>query len=148
MSAEWWDRKLRRNPVVVATTPPPRRVVQWEENYPPVRPVVDTFPIGDMNDPRTRVQQQGFIGRQPEGVMNSSSCPHCGSGNFFRRRWANKECAPLCVDCGYNGDYFTQSGSLINAVGMKGSGPMQFARSDNPNGESQLDWDHPLKVGG
>jgi hypothetical protein len=146
MSAEWWDRKLKRIPTMV--TPTARRAVQWEEHSPPPRPVVEMSPMGDMDDPHTRVQQQGFIGKQPEGARNASVCPHCGSGNFFRRRWANKECAPLCTECGYNGDYFTQSGTLINAVGVKSAGPVQFARSDNPDGMSQRDWDHPIRVGG
>jgi hypothetical protein len=81
------------------------------------------------------VQQQGYVAKAPSSVGKSGRCPGCGGGNLFRRRWANTECAPLCTDCGYNGDLFTQSGTLLNGVGMKSSGPVNFARSDNPGGE-------------
>jgi hypothetical protein len=54
------------------------------------------------------------------------------------------EAAPLCVDCGYNGDLFEQSGTMLNAIGMKSSGPTQFARSDNPRGEQHFEIDGSL----
>jgi len=43
------------------------------------------------------------------------------------------EAAPLCTDCGYNGELFEQSGTMLNAVGMSSSGPVAFARTDNPD---------------
>jgi hypothetical protein len=55
------------------------------------------------------------------------------------------EAAPICTECGYNGELFTQSGTLLNAVGMKSSGPMQFARSDNPRGDSNFAEDPNLQ---
>jgi len=55
------------------------------------------------------------------------------------------EAAPLCVDCGYNGDLWEQSGTLLNAVGMKSSGPLRYARSDNPTGAEQFGIDPSLQ---
>jgi hypothetical protein len=54
------------------------------------------------------------------------------------------EAAPLCTDCGYNGEHFTQSGTLLNAVGLKSSGPTQFARTDNPDASSRMGVDPSL----
>ena len=90
------------------------------------------------------MQDQGFISKAPPSLGQSGACPGCGGSNFFRRKWAFKECAPLCVDCGYNGDIFTQSGTLLNSIGMRSSGPTAFARTDNPNGESHFGTDPKL----
>jgi hypothetical protein len=146
VSNSWWDH-LRRPDTPLQTQPGagalPRKAVRWQSNYPATAPRPDPL-YPDESDPEMteyyRVRQQGFVSTPPPNQRDSAvgQCPGCHGSNFFRRRWANKECAPLCTDCGYNGDYFTQSGNLLNAVGMKSSGPMQFARTDNPTGESQF----------
>jgi hypothetical protein len=51
------------------------------------------------------------------------------------------EAAPLCSDCGYNGDLFTQSGTLLNVMGASSSAPVSFARSDNPDAQAHFDVD-------
>jgi hypothetical protein len=91
-----------------------------------------------------RVHTQGYVAKAPGNIGKVSRCPECGGGNYFSRRWANAECAPLCTDCGYNGDLFEQSGRMLNAIGMKSSGPTQFARSDNPRGDQHFEVDASL----
>lgn len=144
MSAEWWAKKLGRAPAPVV----PQRAVQWQNSYPPVGmpPALDPATIaGEDMAEYYRVRQQGYVALPPPSQREgATTCPECGSPRFFRRKWAGKECAPLCTDCGYNGEYFTQSGSILNSVGLRSGGPMQFARSDNPGGESQMDWSHPI----
>jgi hypothetical protein len=54
------------------------------------------------------------------------------------------EAAPLCTECGHNGDLFEQSGKLLAAAGVKSSGPTQFARSDNPEAQSHFGIDPGL----
>jgi|SRR5882672_5555743 len=148
----WWERHLGN---AVRQAPPAPAIsggkaVRWEPEYPPTGPgqkVVGGPQSGGNGElsPHDRVQNQGFITKAPQSMGQSGECPGCGGPNFFRRKWAYKECAPLCVDCGYNGDIFTQSGTLLNAVGMRSSGPTAFARTDNPNGESHFGTDPSLQ---
>ena len=88
-----------------------------------------------------RVRQQGYVSKAPQSVSRTGQCPDCGGSNFFQRKWAHTEAAPLCTDCGFNGDLFTQSGSLLNSIGASSSGPVAFARTDNPGGESHFGTD-------
>lgn len=150
--SDWWDRHLRRTDAPLEPQPGalPRKAVRWQENYPPVAPPTEPGYVAGI-DPEMgeyyRVRKQGFISTPPPSAREAAAgrCPECGGNNFFRRRWANTECAPLCVDCGYNGDYFTQSGALLNAVGLHSAGPVQFARSDNPSGESGFSADPGMR---
>ena len=91
-----------------------------------------------------RVRFQGFITKAPLSVGKDGRCPGCGGSNFFRRKTGQYEAAPLCTECGYNGDYFTQSGTLLSDIGMKSSGPVQFARTDNPGADSRFGTDPGL----
>jgi hypothetical protein len=147
-SSNWWDKRLG-----VPTAPGPRKAAQWETNYPPVRQPEPPQPEYDPGlsqedrealDRQQRVRTQGYVSKAPEGKGASSHCPGCGGSNLFRRRWAGKECAPLCTDCGYNGDYFTQSGVLLNGVGFHSSGPTESARMTNPDGKSTFGADQQL----
>src|SRR5438046_3759283 len=137
--SSWWERHLRvpAAPVSVPTGYP-QKAVRWEPSYPPTglrQEVTGVQPGSNGDSSWDRVQRQGYITKAPASSGKSGDCPSCGGSNFFKRRWANTECAPLCTDCGYNGDYFTQSGTLLNAVGMHSSGPVAFARTDNPSAE-------------
>jgi hypothetical protein len=129
---DWWDRHIG----TTAAAPPPRKAAQWEYNYPSPRQEPEPPPVDEQH---YRVQTQGYDKKAPASKGSYSRCPSCGGSNFFRRKWAGKECAPLCVDCGHNGDYFEQSGTMLNGVGLHSSGPVQFARSANPMGESNFD---------
>lgn len=125
----------------------PQKAVRWQPQYPPTGPrqeVETSQPEGTEDDTYLRVRGQGFDHKAPASVGTTGHCPECGGSNFFKRRWANHEAAPLCTDCGYNGDFFVQSGTLLNAVGMKSSGPTQFARTDNPEATSQFGADPGL----
>jgi hypothetical protein len=95
-------------------------------------------PEGNEDTNYQRVRHQGYVSKKPSNVGRVGTCPECGGSNFFQRRWARSEAAPLCTDCGYNGDLFTQSGSLLNAMGAASQGPVAFARTDNPGGESHF----------
>jgi len=148
-SSDWWDKHLG-----VQTAP--RKAAQWEANYPPTRQPepVEEYP-SDLSpddqqavDRQRRVQRQGYDTKAPQGKAAASRCPGCGGSNLFTRRWAGKECAPLCTDCGYNGDYFTQSGVLLNGVGFHSSGPVESARSNNPGGSSTFASDAQLEHAG
>jgi hypothetical protein len=81
------------------------------------------------------------LSKAPSSVGKDGHCPGCGGNNYFQRKIGQLEAAPLCTECGYNGEHFTQSGTLLSAVGMKSSGPTQFARSDNPGAESRFSVD-------
>ena len=142
----WWERHLNvpphQSPQQQATTYPaptsPGPAVRWQPQYPPTapRPEAPLPPEGDDN--YQRVRQQGYVSKAPQSINRTGQCPDCGGSNFFRRKWAHTEAAPLCTDCGYNGDLFTQSGSLLNSIGATSSGPVAFARTDNPGGESHF----------
>jgi hypothetical protein len=99
---------------------------------------------GDVDDNWHRVQRQGFVTKVPLSVGKDGHCPGCGGNNYFRRKVGQFEAAPLCTECGYNGEHFTQSGTLLSAVGLKSSGPTQFARTDNPGAESRFGIDPSL----
>ena len=99
-------------------------------------------PGSDSDDSWHRVRRQGFVEKAPTHIGKDSRCPQCHGSNYFRRKMGNVEAAPLCTECGYNGDLFVQSGTLLNAVGAKSVGPTQTARSDNPRAESHL-WTDP-----
>jgi hypothetical protein len=138
MPSDWWDRHLG-----VPTTPPPRKAAQWEYNYPTPPPVREEPTPGDSQ--YQRIQLQGYDTKAPASKGATGTCPGCGGSNFFRRKGPmGVEAAPLCTDCGYNGDYFTQSGTLLNGAGILSSGPTHFARSSNPTGESQFSADQQL----
>ena len=154
--SDWWARKL--GGVIPQQSqqqaPPPQPVgypqkaVRWQPSYPPTGPrqeVETSQPEGNGDDTYQRVRGQGYDHKAPSGLGKDGRCPDCGGSNFFRRRWANAEAAPLCTDCGYNGDLFTQSGTLLNAVGMKSSGPVAFARTDNPGADSRFGADPGLE---
>jgi hypothetical protein len=137
----WWQRHLGRPsaPAPSNGSPQiptyPQKAVRWEESYPPTGPrqeMPDIQPGGNGDDTYLRVRQQGYNNRAPENVGKVGRCPRCGGSNFFRRRWANTEAAPLCTDCGHNGDLFEQSGTALMGAGVKSSGPIQTARTDNP----------------
>jgi hypothetical protein len=96
-------------------------------------------PEGESDSNWKRVHRQGYVDKAPSSTGVSGLCPRCGGSSYFHRKGPmGTEAAPLCVDCGYNGDLWEQSGTLLNAVGMKSAGPTQFARSDNPRGESNF----------
>jgi hypothetical protein len=137
----WWAQRLGvQQPAEYAPRPTPgptgfpAKAVRWQDSYPPTtnqpEPVHD-----DQDSDWHRVRRQGYISKAPSSTGNTGRCPGCNGPNYFRRRWANTECSPLCTDCGYNGDLFTQSGTLLNGIGLKSSGPINIARSDNPSGE-------------
>jgi hypothetical protein len=141
----WWQRRLGGmiNQRPEQQTPGP--AVRWEPQYPPTGPrqeVVGEAQSGGNGDSSyNQVQRQGYVTKAPANVGKVGQCPGCGGSNFFKRRWAHTEAAPLCTDCGYNGDLFTQSGTLLNAVGLTSSGPVATARTDNPGGQSQFGTD-------
>jgi len=92
-----------------------------------------------------RVRSQGYDAKAPSSVGSSGKCPGCGGSNYFKRRGPmGVEAAPLCTDCGHNGNFFEQSGTTLNAIGMKSSGPLHFAKSDNPQGISRFEEDPAL----
>jgi len=100
---------------------------------------------GDVDDNWHRVRRQGFVDKAPSSTGKIGECPGCGGSNYFRRKGPmGAEAAPICTECGYNGDLFVQSGTLLNAVGMKSSGPVQFARSDNPDHQPRFGVDPSL----
>jgi hypothetical protein len=144
----WWERRLgglvNRPP---SSSPAPTSyapAARWEPQYPPTGPQQRqewSQPGGNGDTSYGQVQRQGYVDKAPASVGKVGQCPGCGGSNYFRRRWAHTEAAPLCTDCGYNGDLFTQSGTLLNSVGMTSSGPVQFARTDNPGGESHFEAD-------
>jgi predicted RNA-binding Zn-ribbon protein involved in translation (DUF1610 family) len=101
-------------------------------------------PGGDEDDNWHRVRRQGYIAKAPAHAGKDSRCPQCGGSNFFRRRIGNTEAAPLCTECGYNGDLWEQSGTALMGAGVKSTGPVQFARSDNPGAESHFGTDPSL----
>jgi hypothetical protein len=155
----WWERALGgvRRP---ATTPPPppsqpvgypQKAVRWQPQYPPTGPRQEVTerdqPAGDTDDNWHRVNRQGFVEKAPGSLGTSGRCPRCNGSSFFRRKTGQFEAAPLCVDCGYNGDLFEQSGTLLNTIGMKSSGPVQFARSDNARGDSHFEVDPSVPDG-
>jgi hypothetical protein len=151
MSDSWWARRLGGGAPSSAPVPPapngfPSKAVRWEQSYPPTGPRQEVVaqPEGDGDSTYHRVQRQGYDTKAPPSKSATGACPSCGGSNFFRRRMGNVEAAPLCTDCGYNGDYFTQSGTLLNSVGLRSSGPVQFARSDNPGGERRFEVDANL----
>ena len=101
-------------------------------------------PEGDPDDNWHRVRSQGFVSKAPPSRGSDGRCPGCGGSNFFRRKMGQFEAAPLCTECGYNGEHFTQTGTLLSAIGMKSSGPVQFARTDNPQAEGRFGVDPSL----
>jgi hypothetical protein len=102
-------------------------------------------PEGNGDITYNRVRVQGFDSKAPQSAGQSGRCPGCGGSNYFHRKGPmGMEAAPLCTDCGHNGEFFTQSGTLLNAVGMKSSGPVQFSRSDNAEGASRFEADANL----
>jgi hypothetical protein len=98
-------------------------------------------PEGNGDSTYDRVRLQGYNQKKPQNIGKVGTCPECGGSNFFQRKWAHKEAAPLCTDCGYNGELFTQSGSMLNGLGMTSQAPVAFARSDNPDGSSHFGTD-------
>jgi len=154
---DWWEKALggavpTRAPAASPPAQPtgyPHKAVRWEPQYPPTGPRQEVTgrdqPGGEPDDNWHRVNRQGFVEKAPTSLGTSGRCPSCNGGNFFRRKGQmGTEAAPLCVDCGYNGDLFEQSGKLLNAIGMKSSGPVRFARSDNPKGDQHFEIDPTL----
>jgi hypothetical protein len=153
----WWERALggaRRSPAPSPHQPPPQpagypqKAVRWQPQYPPTSPRQEVTewdqPGGEPDDNWHKVNRQGFVEKAPGSTGTSGRCPRCNGSSFFRRKTGQFEAAPLCVDCGYNGDLFEQSGTMLNTIGMKSSGPTQFARSDNPRGEQHFEIDASL----
>jgi hypothetical protein len=149
-ASDYWARQFGSvTPPSVPTQPVsyPQKAVRWEPGYPPTGPrtqEVAADQLGGMpEDNWNRVQHQGYVAKPPTSAGKLGACPECGGSSFFKRKGPmGVEAAPLCTDCGYNGDYFVQSGTLLNAIGMKSSTPIQFARSDNPEAQSRL-WSDP-----
>jgi hypothetical protein len=148
----WWARRLgiatpTRQESRPAPSGLPRKAVRWEDSYPPTG-LQQRQEVGQSEGDEVYIQvrEQGFVSKAPAGTKSSGRCPECGSGNFFRRRWANAEAAPLCVDCGYNGEFFTQTGTLLTNAGVISSGPTQSARSDNPQAASRFGMDETLSL--
>jgi hypothetical protein len=149
MTDSWWARRLGITPQQPTSGPPsnggglPQKAVRWQEpQYPPTGPRQEVLEDrSEDDDTYIRVRHQGYDTKAPSGLGQSGKCPSCRGSNYFRRRWSGFEAAPLCTDCGYNGDYFTQSGTLLNGVGMKSAGPTHSARSDNPRGDSNFSVD-------
>ena len=149
----WWERALGGPTAGRPAAPPspsptgyPAKAVRWQPAYPPTGPRQEVTeegqPGGGPDDNWQRVNRQGYVEKAPASYGTSGRCPRCNGSNFFRRKGVmGAEAAPLCTECGYNGDLFEQSGTLLNAVGMKSSGPVQFARSDNPRGDSHFESD-------
>jgi hypothetical protein len=146
----WWERRLGGVVNRQQQPPPPPAptsygpAVRWEPQYPPTGPRQEVDygqPGGNGDTTHGQVQRQGYVNKAPSSIGKVGQCPGCGGSNYFRRRWAHTEAAPLCTDCGFNGDLFTQSGTLLNAVGMSSSGPVAFARTDNPGGQSHFEAD-------
>lgn len=148
----WWARKLGQVlPAPVAPTQPvtggyPAKAVRWQPQYPPTGPRQEVTggvqSEGDIDPNWAQVNRQGFIQKAPQSAGQSGQCPGCGGSNYFHRKGPmGVEAAPICTECGYNGELFTQSGTLLNAVGMKSSGPVQFSRSDNAEGVSHFEAD-------
>lgn len=152
----WWERKLLGGRSQPPTQPDqrgspapapgfPQKAVRWQPSYPPTGPrqeVADDQSGGVPDDNWQRVNRQGYVAKAPASIGKDGRCPGCGGSNFFRRKGPmGTEAAPLCTECGYNGDFFTQSGTLLNSVGMKSSGPVQFARTDNPDADAHFDAD-------
>lgn len=144
----WWERRLggaARQPA----PPSPGPAVRWEPQYPPTGPRQEVTGVGQSGGNgdtiHSQVQHRGYVSKPPQSAQQrDGACPGCGGSNYFRRKWAHQEAAPLCTDCGYNGDLFTQSGTLLNGMGMRSSGPVQFARTDNPGGDSHFGTDAGL----
>ena len=144
----WWERHLGGGSNNRQPPPHPQNnggsnygpAVRWQPQYPPTAPPPSQQPVPETGGDPTydRVRAQGYNSKKPANVGRVGECPNCGGSNFFRRRWAHTEAAPLCTDCGYNGDLFEQSGTMLNSVGMSSSGPVAFARTDNPGGESHF----------
>jgi len=151
--SDWWARQLgglvptqpvpqeRQGP----TTAPvyPQKAVRWQPQYPPTGPRQEVTewdqPGSDADDSWHRVRRQGYVEKAPGSVGKSGRCPSCNGSSFFRRKGPmGIEAAPLCTDCGYNGELFEQSGKLLDMAGVRSSGPTQFARSDNPGAESHF----------
>ena len=148
----WWARKLGQVPPTQAPAQPanggyPAKAVRWQPQYPPTGPRQEVTewdqPGSDSDDNWHRVHRQGFVEKAPSGLGKDGHCPQCGGSNLFRRKWAGSEAAPLCTECGYNGLY-EQSGTLLNSIGMKSSGPTRFAKSDNPDHVPNLGVDASL----
>jgi hypothetical protein len=149
----WWARKLGQvlPPAPVAPAQPvnggyPAKAVRWQPQYPPTGPRQEVAewgqPEGNGDTTYNRVRSQGYDAKAPSSVGKTGKCPGCGGSNYFHRKGPmGMEAAPICTDCGHNGELFTQSGTLLNAVGMKSSGPIQFARSDNAEGTSHFEAD-------
>ena len=151
----WWERALggvrAPRPQAAPPTQPvgyPQKAVRWQPQYPPTGPrqEVESVQPGSQDDDNWhRVNRQGYVDKAPGSIGKTGRCPQCNGSNFFRRKGPmNTEAAPLCTECGYNGDLFEQSGTLLNAIGAKSSGPVRFARSDNPGGDSNFGIDATL----
>jgi len=152
-AASWWARQLggvRSAPTPVSQPAGyPQKAVRWQQpQYPPTGPQrPPDQPEGEDDDNWHRVHRQGFVAKSPSSAGKTGACPECGGSNYFSRKGPlGVEAAPLCTDCGYNGDFFVQSGTLLNAIGAKSTGPVQFARTDNPEAQSRL-WADPGLAG-
>ena len=152
----WWERQLSR---VVPSRPAapvpaqqpvgyPQKAVRWQPQYPPTGPRQEVAEWdqseGDPDDNWHRVHRQGFVDKAPTHTGKDSRCPQCHGSNYFRRRVGSSEAAPLCTECGYNGDLWEQSGTTLNGAGVKSTGPVQFARSDNPEARERFGVDPSL----
>lgn len=151
----WWERQLSKvvpqRPTAPVPSQPvgyPQKAVRWQPQYPPTGPrqeVEESYQSeGDPDDNWHRVRRQGFIAKAPSHATKDTRCPQCGGSSYFHRRVGNTEAAPLCTECGYNGNLWEQSGTTLNGAGIKSSGPLQFARSDNPDHQPRFGVDPTL----
>jgi predicted nucleic-acid-binding Zn-ribbon protein len=147
----WWDQfrqQPARTPEEPGAPPVRQKAVSWQQNY-PSQVNIQPVPV-QSNDPHAVVINQGYLAKAPPSARENTTCPECGSTNFFSRTLGvmrGPVPAPLCAECGYNG-LFTQTGTMLNAAGVISGGPTVMARSDNPSGESRVDWTHPIHMPG
>lgn len=150
-ASDWWARQLGGAvpaappaPTQQTTTAPyPQKAVRWQPSYPPTGPRQEVTEWDQSesgtDDSWHKVRRQGFVEKAPTSVGKSGRCPSCNGTNYFTRKGPmGIQAAPLCTECGYNGDLFEQSGKLLDSAGVKSTGPVQFARSDNPGGQSNF----------
>lgn len=100
--SDWWSKKLGTNIT-------PQNTQSAPQSTPPVAqpaPMTHT-PSGN---------------RLPQSAMNSSSCPHCGSGNYGK---SSPDTRARCYDCGYP---LQQSGTGTPGVRLPSNGAAEPAK--------------------
>lgn len=129
-STDWFRQKMGPQPTAVRPLAP--------LGYPPAGPPAHAVPqapqpVAQPQQPYPQPQEQTPPGELTvdnlmDGVAawngtrasaaDSSTCPECGSGDYFARassKVRGASPAPHCYACGYNGGLFTQYGSSPDA---------------------------------